>query len=30
VVDPTELSGYDQVLVLQVHQKMASHYAART
>jgi hypothetical protein len=30
VVDPGELSGYDQVLVLQAHQKMASHYAART
>ena len=30
VVDPAELSGYDQVLVLQAHQKMASHYAART
>ncbi|HUF95067.1 MAG TPA: DUF222 domain-containing protein [Acidimicrobiia bacterium] len=29
VVDPAELSGHDQVLVLQAHQKMASHYAAR-
>ncbi len=29
VVDPPELSGYDQVLVLQAHQKMASHYEAR-
>ena len=30
VVDHAELSGYDQVLVLRAHQKMASHYAARS
>jgi len=29
VADPAELSGYDQVLVLKAHQKMASHYAAK-
>jgi hypothetical protein len=29
VADPAELSGHDQVLVLQAHQKMASHYAAK-
>jgi hypothetical protein len=30
VLDPAELSGHDQVLALQAHQKMASHYAARS
>ena len=29
VADPGELSGYDQVLVLQAHQKLASHFAAK-
>jgi hypothetical protein len=28
-VDPEALSGYDRVLVLRAHQRMASHYAAR-
>lgn len=28
-VDPTQLSGHDQVRVLLAHQKMASHYAAK-
>jgi Domain of unknown function (DUF222) len=29
VIDPTELSGHDQVRVLQAHQKLASHFAAK-
>ncbi len=29
VVDPSQLSGHDQVLVLRAHQRMASHYQAK-